>query len=38
MNFHDELDLLDVAQNETALEADRLQLEGLDRRHFCSRR
>ena len=26
MNFHDELDLLDVAQNEMALEANRMQL------------
>ena len=29
-----EVDLLDQAQNEAALEADRLQLEGVDRRHF----
>jgi len=34
MNFHDELDLLDVAQNEAAVEADRMELEGVDRRSF----
>ncbi len=34
MHFHDELDLLQQAEIDAALEADRQQLGGLDRRHF----
>ena len=34
MNFHDELDLLDQTQTEAGNEADRMELEGVDRRHF----
>jgi Asp-tRNA(Asn)/Glu-tRNA(Gln) amidotransferase A subunit family amidase len=34
MSYHDELDLLDQAQNDLTAEADGMQLEGVDRRHF----
>ena len=34
MSFNDELDVLDQAQTEAGIEADRLELEGVDRRRF----
>ena len=34
MTYHDELDLLDQAQNDMTSEADAQGLEGFDRRHF----